>query len=128
MATYLEMAAEMVAKVFASRTMVGIIRQGRYTRVIPPTPGTAGWTMESPTIRVLLYQFTGQGPMADSLWKPKDRIAMIQQRDLSVFGEPQDKDHLVIFPLQDAGAETHYQVVRGWEAAPSLMWHLQVRN
>lgn len=120
MGTYLEMAQGIVAEVFASAPMQGTMKGGQYIRVIPPTQGAAGETLQAPVL-VLLYQFDGHGPMADTLWQPRDRVAMIQQAEMVAFGQPREKDHIQI-------GMTRYQVLRGWEEAPGLLWHMQVRN
>lgn len=120
MGTYLEMAQGIVGDVFASAPMKGLIHGGQYVRVTPPTHSAAGETLQAPVL-VMLYQFDGHGPMADTLWQPRDRVAMIQQTEMTLFGPPREKDHIMIGTIR-------YQVLRGWEEAPGLLWHMQVRN
>lgn len=121
MATYFETAASAIAAAFTNPSMGRWIKKGTYRRVIPQTPEHSASQQEAP-VHVLLTQFSGHGPMADALWKPTDRLAIIQQAELEALGEPLEKDQLVLPNWQP------FQVLRGFELATGLLWHIQVRQ
>lgn len=121
MATLFDTAATTVARCFADPSMGRWIQRGTYRRVIPPTPEQGSSQVDVP-VQVLLTQFNGHGPMADALWKPSDRLAIIQQAELEALGEPCEKDQLHL-----PGREP-WQVLRGFELATGLLWHIHVRQ
>lgn len=120
MANYAEVAQRTLATYFHHPKLRGFIQDACYRRMILATAEQGPSTLET-DVRVLLYAFNGHGPLADALWKPHDRAGLIQQTELADFGEPWERDQVII------GATT-YQVLRGAEFGTQCLWQVQLRD
>lgn len=113
-------AQTILRQVVGSPALQGIVHAGTYTRRTPPTPEQPV-TVITANISAIWDRTTRYTPIPPELWKASDRIAVVSQEDVQLFGKPRSQDMLRIDGIA-------YEVVSVWDETVGLFWHLQVRN